>query len=177
MADTAFNTLMAHQQAKSQQDFANYQASIAEQNRRISLASGVEKENKMRRRQRQFIGGQRAALAQSGVFGKSSFDVLEESMINAEMDILNTRAQAAQEGVNFLQKANVKRFEAKQYGQKARIALVRGAWEAGERVAKALVGIPSEAKANKGGSTPQYSSADHQAASNTFARMGGFGVS
>lgn len=131
---------------KTQSKLAQYQADVAENNRKSALAQGVEQEQQARREQREFIGTQRAGLGEAGIFGKSSIDLLEESMINSEFDILNIRAQAEQNSANFLQQSQMKRAESKQYKKAARMALISGGLDMASSAASALGGSSDSSK-------------------------------
>jgi hypothetical protein len=124
MVEQAFGVYQKHQQIKMQEKMAQRQADIAAQNRKSVHAAGVAKEAQMRTQQRRVIGAQRASMAQAGLFGVSAFEGLEESMVNAEMDILNSRTQALQQGANFQEQQNMALFRKKQLGQQARTLLV-----------------------------------------------------
>ena len=124
-AGAAVSTAGQFQQQRGQQKIAQYQADVAENNRKTAIAQGAEEETRLRREQRRRIGAQRAGLAEAGIFGKSSFDLLEESMINAEMDVLNTRAQSLQQAQNFEQQRVGQAFQAKQLRRSARTTLLK----------------------------------------------------
>lgn len=132
---------------RAQGKLAQYQADVAESNRKSAQAQGVEQEHQARREQREFIGTQRAGLGEAGVFGKTSLDLLEESMINSEFDILNIRAQAEQNAANFLQQSQMKRVESKQYKKAARIALISGGLDMASSAALSISGSSTSSSA------------------------------
>jgi hypothetical protein len=135
-----FSTFTEYQQAKQQEKMAKYQANIADSNRRATLSRGVEDENRRTSQAKDFIGEMRGGQSASGVAGQSAIDVLRDSMINMEHDTQTMRAGYLQEGQNIKQQANMFRYQAKQYGQKARQILVAGAIKTGEQVAMEAAG-------------------------------------
>lgn len=151
VGSAGMQTYSQHQQAKSNEKMAQYQADIAEQNRRTAHEQGVEEEHRLRREQRQVIGQQRAGLLESGVFGKSALESLKDSMINAELDVLNVRAGALRKGANFMQQADMARYRKKQYGQMARQVLVTGAFKTAQAGASGYSSGHSAGTAMQGG--------------------------
>ncbi|NBP03189.1 MAG: hypothetical protein EBU90_24410 [Proteobacteria bacterium] len=147
MAEQAFDTFTGYQQSKQQEKQAEYQAQVADNNRRASLSQGVADENRMRSRSRTIIGEQYAGTAENGLFGGSAFDLLKESMVNIEYDAQTARASYLQNAQNIKQQADIARYQAKQYGQQARQQLVKGGFKMANTVAKAMVGMPTESTA------------------------------
>lgn len=154
-----FNTMTQYQQAKSQEKIAQYQANVAESNRKATLARGVEDENRLRKRNRIVEGSTRASLAEYGLFGGSAFDVLQETMITNELDAQTQRAGYQQQAQNLLAEKNVAIFNKKQAGLQARQILAKGAFDAGMMLAGASSGaggasFDASYKKNAGFSAP-----------------------
>ena len=77
-------------------------------------ASGA-REEQQRRQNRQFLGAQRAALAQAGIgVDGSAYDIARQSAINAELDALNIRYEGQLRSKNLRDQATITRFEGKQ---------------------------------------------------------------
>jgi hypothetical protein len=129
-----FSTFTDYQQAKQQEKMAKYQAWSADSNRRATLERGVEDENRRLSQAKNYTGELRGGQLESGIYGQSAIDVLRDSMLNMERDRQTMRAGYLQEGQNIGQQANMFRYQAKQYAQKARQILVMGALKTGEQV-------------------------------------------
>lgn len=136
----SFSTFTNYKQAKQQQKMANYQANIADINRRSTLERGVEDENRRLSQAKNYMGEMRGSMAENGLYGQSAMDLLRQSMINLELDRQTMRAGYLTEGQNIGQQANMYRYQAKQYGQQARQVLFAGALKMGEQVAMAAAG-------------------------------------
>lgn len=77
-------------------------------------ASGA-REEQQRRQNRQFLGAQRAALAQAGIgVDGSAYDIARQSAINAELDALDIRYEGQLRSKNLRDQATITRFEGKQ---------------------------------------------------------------
>lgn len=86
-------------------------------------AAGM-REEQQRRQNRQFLGTQRAALAQAGIgVDGSAYDIARQSAINAELDALNIRYEGQLRAKGLRDQATVTRFE----GRQARTAGFLGA--------------------------------------------------
>jgi hypothetical protein len=92
LAAAAVGAASTVSQRNTQENFAEYNAKLESQNATIQREQTVSKEESLRKRVAQIIGAQEAATAQSGGgFGGSSEDLMMQSSLNAEMDILTTR--------------------------------------------------------------------------------------
>lgn len=88
-----------------------------------SRAAGA-REEQQRRSNRQFLGTQRAALAQAGIgVDGSAYDIARQSAISAELDALNIRYEGQLRSKGLRDQATVTRFE----GRQARTAGFLGA--------------------------------------------------
>lgn len=124
---TEMGTFANWQQAKQQQKMANYQANVADINRRSTLERGVEDENRRASQAKNYMGEMRGSMAENGLYGQTAMDLLRQSMINLELDRQTMRAGYQQEAQNIGQQASMYRYQAKQYGQQARQILLAGA--------------------------------------------------
>jgi hypothetical protein len=84
----AYSSYYQGQQAKKQADF---QAGVAENNAKASRQQAVFDADRLRERNRRLAGSQRTAIAKSGgTFSGSAADVVNDSEIQGELDILTT---------------------------------------------------------------------------------------
>jgi hypothetical protein len=83
-------------QYQAQANAADYNAAVSRfMAKQYAKASGAEQLG-LRRQQRQFLGTQRAAIAQAGIgTGGSAADVVEESTTLAELDAMNLAYEGA----------------------------------------------------------------------------------
>jgi hypothetical protein len=103
------------QQGRAQSAAAEANAQAMEtQAAQERLAAGAREES-FRRETRQFLGTQRAALAQAGVgLSGSAYDVARTSAVNAEMDALNIRYEGELAARGLQGQAAMSRFDGKQ---------------------------------------------------------------
>lgn len=148
VASTAFSAIGAISQgnAKSEQYDAQananaYNASVMRQNADIARQQGNANEETQRRRARQVLGNQRAAVAEAdiGTEGTGS-DLVGQSASNAEMDALNIRYNAHLQDVGFLNEANLQDWYGTQARRNASSAQTAGWMNAGTAVLSGLGG-------------------------------------
>lgn len=149
-----FSTFTNWKDAKQQEKMAKYQANIADSNRRATLERGVEDENRRLSQAKNYIGELRAGQIESGLYGQSAMDVLRDSMLNMEQDRQTMRASYLQEAQNIGQQANMYRYQAKQYGQKARQVLTSYGIKKGVEIAGNMSGGGGFAKGMYGQNIP-----------------------
>lgn len=107
-----------------------YNAKVAEQNALADEAEGAAEAQRIREAAREAIGRQVGAQAESGFMPGTgtALDSLEESAINAELDILNVRRKAAMS-------ANARRQQGALAKQQGKMALLGGLVGAASAVA------------------------------------------
>lgn len=89
-------------------------AALEQQAEAENRAAGAREETQ-RRQNRQFLGAQRAALAQAGIGVEgSAYDIARQSAINAELDALNIRYEGQLRSNKLRNEAKITRFEGKQ---------------------------------------------------------------
>jgi hypothetical protein len=126
---TAVGAVSSYSQGKSQQAMYNYQAQVAEQNRKIALQnaaverqSGIEEARLQRIKTLQAVGSQETAMAANGmdVTQGTSLDILEDTSAMGELDALqiqyNSEKKALvyeQQADNYANEANLDRLSGK----------------------------------------------------------------
>lgn len=134
---TAVSMVAANKQAKSQQAMYDYQAKVAEQNRKIAQENaaderqqGIEEARLQRYKTIQKVGAQQAAMAANGidVSQGTAVDVIDDTATIGELDALQTRynyerrAQAYEaEAGNFANQANIDKISAQNAVQAGRL--------------------------------------------------------
>lgn len=121
VASTAVAAYGAYQQGqaaeatyKSQAQAADYNATIQSQNATVARQQAAAREEAQRRRTRQILGEQRAAIGQAGIgLGGSAADVYGQSAANAELDALNIRYEGELDARGLLAQSELTRYEAK----------------------------------------------------------------
>lgn len=94
-ASTAIAAGSAISQRNTQKNMAEFNAKVADQSAEVERQQSGEKQNAMRRKIAQISGTQNAAIAQSGIgFGGSAADLMHQSSVNAELDVLNTKYES-----------------------------------------------------------------------------------
>lgn len=99
--------------AKASAQTAEYNASVDEQNRLAQLQSGANEAKNLRVQARQLRASQRAKLASQGAITGSALDLLTETTVQSEMDIMNINRNAQIKANQSLSNANLNRWKAK----------------------------------------------------------------
>lgn len=121
IASTAVQAVGAIQAGQAAQEEANaraqaniYNAKVKEMQAGIARQQADAREEQQRRKGRQLLGAQRAAIAESGVgFMGSALDIAEESSTRAELDALTIRYEGELESKGLLADAEQERYESK----------------------------------------------------------------
>lgn len=115
IASTAFSAIGSIAQGNAANAAAQANANALTQQAEAENRAAGAREEAQRRQNRQFLGGQRAALAQAGIgVNGSAYDVARQSSINAEMDALNIRYEGELAAKGLRDQATMQRFEGKQ---------------------------------------------------------------
>lgn len=114
----AIGAIQAGQAAKEEANAraqANiYNAKVKEMQAGIARQQANAREEQQRRKGRQLLGEQRAAIAESGVgFMGSPLDIAEQSATRAELDSLTIRYEGELESKGLLADAEQQRYESK----------------------------------------------------------------
>lgn len=115
LAASAVSAIGAVAQGNAANAAAQANAQAMNQQAEAENRAAGAREEQQRRQNRQFLGGQRAALAQAGIgVDGSAYDIARQSAINAELDALNIRydGQLRAKGLN--NQAMITRFEGRQ---------------------------------------------------------------
>jgi len=113
--------------AKSQQQAANYNATVEKQNAMSAEAAASANEMNMRRQNDQILGAQRARVAESaGGFTGTNVGVLNQSGANLELSALNTRYQGTMQARGLLAQSNLDQYQGKVAGMNASSAMRAG---------------------------------------------------
>ncbi len=85
----------AQQNAYAQEEYYERQKQIAEENAKLIAEQGSAREDLIRRRNREIIARQRAGYAESGIDVSvgSPLDVIEQSQVESELEVLTSRYQ------------------------------------------------------------------------------------
>jgi hypothetical protein len=97
---------------KSAAQAAKYNAAASMQNANSANQAASANELAMRRQNDQRIGAMRAQAAESGGFGGTNAEVLNQSATNMELDALNTRYRGQMQGAGLLSQANLDSYQA-----------------------------------------------------------------
>jgi hypothetical protein len=107
-----------------QRDIEQFNIKVGEQNAALAAQQAGAREEDVRRRARQALGAQRAAIAQSGTgFAGSNFDIMRQSTANAELDALNVRYAGTLERMGILNDVEMRRFNDKVLKQQGKQAM------------------------------------------------------
>jgi len=102
----------AEAQAKAQDDANKYNARVKEIQAGVEREAAGRREEQQRRKARQVLGEQRAALVQSGVgMMGSALDIEEQSATAAELDALSIRYEGEMAAKGLLYDAEAEKFE------------------------------------------------------------------
>lgn len=105
---------------KSQQQAANYNATVEKQNAMSAEAAASANELNQRRQNDQIMGAQRARVAESaGGFTGTNVGVLNQSGANLELSALNMRYQGAMQARGLLAQSNLDQYQASVAGMNA----------------------------------------------------------
>lgn len=99
---------------------AEHNAKVQEINAQRESQEGAAREIALRRQSRQETGSLAAALSQSGLYGGTSAGVLSQSLMNAELDALNSRYNAASRANSYRQDSVNSLYEARNYNMYAK---------------------------------------------------------
>jgi hypothetical protein len=100
---------------QAQRKIGEYNAKVAEQENKATQDQAAREEEAQRRESSQFLGKQRAAIAQSGSGAGGSNGLLaDQSSVLAELDALNVRYGGAIRGTGLISKAAQARFGGRQ---------------------------------------------------------------
>jgi hypothetical protein len=115
IASTAFSAIGSIAQGNAANAAAQANANALTQQAEAENRAAGAREEQQRRANRQFLGGQRAALAQAGIGVEgSAYDIARQSSINAELDALNIRYDGQLAAKGLRDQAMMQRFEGKQ---------------------------------------------------------------
>lgn len=134
IASTAFSVIGAMQQgsaaeanAKSQEYASKYNAQVNDNKARAINQQWSAREDVLRRNRRMALGENRASSAQSGLTDTGSIlDLFDQSAIDSEFDILNSRYEGQTQAQGFNEAATLNRYEAKVAKQNASSARTSG---------------------------------------------------
>lgn len=113
--------------AKSQQQAANYNATVEKQNAMSAEAAASANELNQRRQNDQILGAQRARIAESGGgFTGTNVGALAQSGANLELSALNTRYQGAMQARGLLAQSNLDQYQGQVAGMNANSAMRAG---------------------------------------------------
>ncbi len=118
IASTAMQAVGAIQQAnaasasyKSQQQAADYNATVLEQNAGVERSQANAREEAQRREARRILGSQRAAFSQAGTgLSGSAADVMAQSATDAELDALTLRYEGDMRSRGMMAQAEGERY-------------------------------------------------------------------
>ena len=102
-------------QYQSSAEAAEHNAKVQNMNAQRENQEGAARELAQRRAAAQQTGSLAASLSQSGLYGGTSTGVLNQSLMNAELDALNTRYNAESRATAYRQDAINSLYEAKNY--------------------------------------------------------------
>lgn len=98
-------------QGVSQNQAAQYNATIATQNARTSLDESNERQEMFWRNTRQVFGAQRAAIGEAGIgFSGTAADIQNQSMLNAEHDAMAIQYEGDFKARNFQANSELDRY-------------------------------------------------------------------
>jgi len=102
----------AEAQAKAQSDANKYNARVKEIQAGVEREAAGRREEQQRRKARQVLGEQRAALSQAGIgMMGSATDIAEQSAAAAELDALTIRYEGEMAAKGLLYDAEAEKFE------------------------------------------------------------------
>ena len=121
VASTAMQAYGAIEEGKANQQEANaraqaniYNAKVKDMQAGIARQQANAREEQQRRKARQLLGTQRAAISESGIgLMGSALDIAEESSTRAELDALTIRYEGELESKGLLADAEQERYESK----------------------------------------------------------------
>ena len=102
-------------QYQSSAEAAEHNAKVQNMNAQRENQEGAARELAQRRAAAQQTGSLAASLSQSGLYGGTSTGVLNQSLMNSELDALNTRYNAESRATAYRQDAINSLYEARNY--------------------------------------------------------------
>jgi hypothetical protein len=115
LASTALTVAGQVQSSRAQSAAASANAAMQRQEADSARAIGSARQEAQRRRARELLGEQRAAIGQAGIgWGGSAQDVLEQSAATAELDTMNIGYESELQARGLMSRANISEFEGKQ---------------------------------------------------------------
>lgn len=115
IASSAMSAIGSIAQGNAANAAAQANASALNKQSEAELRAAGAREEQQRRANRQFLGTQRAALAQAGIgVDGSAYDIARQSAVNAELDALNIRYEGQLRAKGLRDQATITRFEGKQ---------------------------------------------------------------
>lgn len=115
VASTALAAGSAVSQANTAKAAAKANAKMMEIEAGAARAQGSARQEAQRRRARELLGAQRAAIGQAGIgWGGSAQDVMEQSAVNAELDTLNIGYEAELQARGLMSRASITEWEGRQ---------------------------------------------------------------
>lgn len=161
VASTAFQFIGALQQgnaasnsAKSQQYADEYNAKVNDNKARAVNQQWSAREDVLRKQRRIALGENRAAIAQSGLTDTGSvLDMFDQSAIDSEFDILNSRYEGQTQARGFNEAATLDRYSAKVAKQNASSARTSGFINAGSALLSGAATGYGQYKTYKAGNT------------------------
>lgn len=124
----------AHAQSnsfKSQQDAANYNATVEKQNADAAMGAASANERAQRMQNDQQMGMERARIGESGGgFTGTNVGVLAQNGANLELGALNTRYQGTMQARGLLAQSTLDQFQGEVAGQNASSAQTAGYFNA-----------------------------------------------
>lgn len=115
VASTALTAASAISQGNAAKAAGEANAKMQEQEASMARSQGNARQEAMRRRAREVLGQQRAAIGQAGIgWGGSAQDILEQSAVNMELDTMNIGYEAELQARGLINKSTMSRWEGKQ---------------------------------------------------------------
>ena len=115
LASTALTVAGSVQQGRAASAAASANAAMMRQEADSARAIGSARQEAQRRRAREILGQQRAAIGQAGIgWGGSAQDVLEQSATAAELDTLNIGYETELQARGLMSRASITEWEGKQ---------------------------------------------------------------
>lgn len=128
-----------------------YNAQALEQNATQRMQEANANEEAQRREARQVLGGQRAAIAESGAgFGGTYGGVMRDSSALAELDALNIRYRGKTEATGLLNQSTLERYYGKANKMNAKSAMTAGYLNAASALTFGLASAAQAAGGKKG---------------------------
>jgi hypothetical protein len=184
IASSALSAVGAVQQgnaAKAQGDAnaaaARYNANLKEMQASVERQQFGAKEEAQRKRARQVLGAQQAAIAQAGIgFGGSALDITNESELAAELDALTIRYEGDIRSKGLLAQAEMDRYSAKVSEFSGKQAQKAGYLSAGVSLLSGAASVGSYQAGLKAASTSSTSLTAGSITPRPYGMGGGTGI-